>query len=50
MKVKCCWALHKQKLWDWLEIATKTAFSIVIIYFISSGVCQIEKSDQFGNK
>ena len=43
MKVKFCWALHKQKLRDWLETATNTAFSIVIISFISSGVCLIEK-------
>ena len=50
MTVKCCWALHKQKLRDWLKTAIKTALTIVINSFISSGICKIEKSDQFGNR
>ena len=43
MKVKCCWALHKQKLRDWLKAATKTALTIAIISFILSGICKIGK-------
>ena len=38
MKVKSCSALHKQKRCDWLKIARKTEFSIVIISLIPSGI------------
>ena len=41
-------ALHKQKLRDWLKTATKTALTIVIISFISSGICSIEKVINLG--